>query len=168
MKTVTPEVDIGAEAVNANVSFNIPKNRWVLFVKGPLMGPAVLFWSYLLVIVLAGVILGRIKWTPLRTASWILMGLGLTQVPAPTAIMIAGWFLVMGIREKTDMAEKAWVYNLAQVLLAIWFVAAMSGLWTSIERGLLGIPNMQITGHGSSDFILKWTQDRIVSGLPSV
>ncbi|MFC1840427.1 hypothetical protein ACFL1N_12655 [Thermodesulfobacteriota bacterium] len=168
MMTVTPEVSIGAEAVNSNITFNIPKNRWVLFVKGPLMGPAVLFWSYLMVIVLAGVILGRIKWTPLGTASWILMGVGLTQVPAPTAILIAGWFLAMGIRKKAVSAEKAWVYNLVQVLLTIWFVGAMSGLWSSIERGLLGIPNMQIAGNGSSDFILKWTQDRITSDLPSV
>jgi hypothetical protein len=44
----------------------------------------------------------------------------------------------------------------------------MTGLWTSIERGLLGIPDMQITGNGSSDFVLRWTQDRIASELPSV
>ncbi len=163
----TPAVDIGTEAVNAYVNFNMPGNRWVLFAGGPVMGPAVLFWSYFVVIIIAGIILGRVKWTPLGTVSWILLGLGLTQVPAVTAIIIAGWFLAMGARHKAVSSRKAWVFNLTQILLIIWFLGAMGGLWSSIERGLLGIPNMQIQGNMSSDFFLKWTQDRITNTMPS-
>ena len=163
----TPDVDIGTEAVNAYVNFNIPKNRWILFAGGPVMGPAVLFWSYLVVIIISGIILGRIKWTPLKTLSWIFLGLGLTQVPAIAAIVIAGWFLAMGARKKAVHNQSAWVFNLAQLFLVVWFLFAMGGLWTSIERGLLGIPDMQIQGNESSDFILRWTQDRVEAMMPS-
>ncbi|NLA75073.1 MAG: hypothetical protein GX846_06355, partial [Deltaproteobacteria bacterium] len=77
----SPKVDLGTEAVNTYVTFEMPQNRWILFAGGPLLGPAVLFWGYLVVIVIAGVLLGRVKFTPLGTASWILLGLGLTQAP---------------------------------------------------------------------------------------
>ncbi len=76
----SPKVDLGTEAVNAYVTFNMPQNRWILFAGGPVLGPAVLFWGYLVVIIIIGAP-GRVKFTPLGTASWILLGLGLTQVP---------------------------------------------------------------------------------------
>jgi hypothetical protein len=165
--TTSPSVDVGTGVVNAYVTFKMPQNRWILFANGPVMGPAVLFWSYLIVIVLAGVLLGKVKWTPLGTTSWILLGLGLTQVSPPVAIFIAGWFLAMGARKKAVPEQKPWVFNLAQLMLAIWFVFAMTGLWFSIQNGLLGIPDMQIQGNMSSDFILNWTQDRVASELPT-
>ncbi len=165
--TTSPSVDVGTEVVNAYITFKIPQNRWILFAGGPVMGPAVLFWSYLIVIVLAGVLLGKFKWTPLGTTSWILLGLGLTQVASPIAIIIAGWFLAMGARKKAVQNQKPWVFNLAQLMLVIWFIIAIAGLWDSIQRGLLGIPEMQIQGNMSSDFILNWTQDRVASKLPT-
>jgi len=72
-----PQVTIGEQAVNADVMFNMPRNRWLLLTGGPCLGPAVLFWSYLFVIILAGVGLGRLSWTPLSTRHWLLLGLGL-------------------------------------------------------------------------------------------
>ena len=165
--THSPSVDVGTEVVNAYTTFNIPQNRWILFTGGPVMGPAVLFWSYLVVIVIAGILLGRIKWTPLGTTSWILLGLGLTQVIPILAIIIAGWFLAIGIRKKTVQNQRAWIFNTTQLMLVIWFVFAMTGLWFSIQRGLLGIPDMQIQGNISSDLILNWTQDRVASALPA-
>jgi hypothetical protein len=133
----SPKVDLTTEAVNAYVTFEMPQNRWILFAGGPVLGPAVLFWGYLVVIIIAGVLLGRIKFTPLGTASWILLGLGLTQVSAPVAIMVAGWFIAMGLRKMAVQNQKDWVFNISQVILAIWFIAAMAGIWTSSKAGCL-------------------------------
>ena len=58
-----------------------------MLAAGPRLGPAVLFWSYFVVIILAGPGLGRIPWTPLKTRHWLLLGLGLTQVHPLAAIM---------------------------------------------------------------------------------
>jgi len=164
--TRAPHVGIGQKAVNANVIFEMPRNRWILMTKGPRMGPAVLFWSYLVVVILAALGLARVPWTPLKTHHWLLLGLGLTQVHPAVAIMIVGWFIALGLR-RDHPAPGGWFYfDMIQIILAAWTIAALVGLYISIQKGLLGIPNMQISGNGSSDFFFHWTQDRIGDTLP--
>jgi hypothetical protein len=166
MLTKGPYVSIGQEAVNANVSFQMPRNRWVLMTGGPRMGPAVLFWSYLIVVILAAIGLGRVPWTPLKTRDWLLLGLGLTQVHPVVAIMIVGWLLALGLRQKR-LPEGGWFsFNMTQVILVAWTIAALVGLYIAIQKGLLGIPDMQISGNGSSNMWLNWTQDRIEAIMP--
>ncbi|UCF82264.1 MAG: hypothetical protein JSV50_13805 [Desulfobacteraceae bacterium] len=161
-----PQVSIGKEAVNANVSFQMPKSRWILMTGGPRLGPAVLFWTYLIVVILAAVGLGRVNWTPLRTRHWLLLGLGLTQVHPLVAIMIVGWLLALGFRKKHP-SENGWFsFNLTQVILVAWTIAALIGLYIAIQKGLLSIPDMQISGNGSSNTWLNWTHDRIGAAVP--
>ena len=161
-----PGVDIGKDAVNADVIFKMPENRWILFTAGPRLGPAVLFWSYIIVIILMAIALGRIPWTPLKTRHWLLAGLGLTQVHPITAIMICGWLLALGLRKKYQPQGGWFYFNVQQIILALWTIAALTGLYFSIQKGLLGIPDMQIAGNGSSEFLLHWTKDRIGSTMP--
>ncbi|SPD75643.1 conserved membrane hypothetical protein [uncultured Desulfobacterium sp.] len=161
-----PHVAIGEQAVNADVTFEMPQNRWILFTTGPRLGPAVLFWSYLLIIIVVASALGRVSWTPLTTRHWLLLGLGLTQTHPLVALMIVGWFLALGTRQRYRFPEGFLRFNLSQILLIVWTIAAMVGLYTAIEKGLLGIPDMQIAGNGSYDFWLHWTQDRIGPFMP--
>ncbi|HXO20244.1 MAG TPA: hypothetical protein VOA87_10030, partial [Thermoanaerobaculia bacterium] len=63
----TPAVDLKIPSVNALVTLENPAGRWILLLGGPRLGPAVLFWSLLLVIVLVAAALGRLAWTPLGT-----------------------------------------------------------------------------------------------------
>ncbi len=166
--TRSPVFDLGAEAVNADVSIKVPKSRWILWVAGPRFGPAVLFWSYLLVVIIAAVALGRYSSTPLNTLQWILLGIGLTQIPPVMAIAVVGWFILMGIREKNPFDEKALLFNCAQLLIFLVTVIALWCLYVAVKNGLLGIPDMQISGNGSSNFLLHWTQDRIQANMPEV
>ncbi len=161
-----PDVKIGEEAVNAQVTFNMPRNRWILWTSGPTLGPAVLFWSYIFIVILIALGLGRVTITPLKTRHWLLLSLGLTQVPPLTAILIAGWFLAMGVRKDRHPPENAFLYNLTQTGLIIWTLVAMSGLYMAISRGLLGIPDMQISGNNSTQLYLNWSQDRIGTSMP--
>jgi len=133
---------------------------------GPRLGPAVLFWSYVIVVVLVAAGLGKTTVTPLRTRHWLLLGLGLTQVPAGVAIVVVGWLLALGYRCQ-KAPGKALAFNGIQLLLAILTVAALVGLYSAIERGLLGIPDMQIAGNHSTRFQLNWTQDRIGGIMPT-
>jgi hypothetical protein len=160
-----PQVDLGLKSVNSEIAIKLANNRWVLSLSGPRMGPAVLFWPILVVFVMVAIGLGRIKITPLKTHSWILLGLGLTQVPAVMAVIVAGWLLALGWRkEKAQFTDSNWIYNLRQIGLAFWTLVAMIGLIWSIEKGLLGYPDMQIVGNGSDRNYLRWYQD-IASGL---
>ena len=162
----SPALNLGEQAVNANVSFKMPADRWIIFAGGPRLGPAVLFWSYLIVMVLAALALARTRFTPLRYASWLLLSVGLTQVSIVAALIVVGWFFALAWRE-TSLKDAGWLkFNGVQLLLVVWTIAALAGLYTAVERGLLGTPDMQIAGNASTRFVLNWTQDRIDAMLP--
>ncbi len=91
-------LDVGASAVNASTVLHLPADRWVLLTGGPLVGPSVLFWSLLVVTVLVAVALGRVKLVPLGTLSWVLLGVGLTQVPVVAGAVVVACLLAFGWR----------------------------------------------------------------------
>ncbi len=163
----TPQVDVGAASVNTQIELTVPDERWILFLGGPRVGPAVLFWGVLLVILLVAAGLGRVPLTPLKIWHWILLGLGLSQVPVWLALLVAGWLLALGWRERTLIAQdNSRYFNLRQVVLAVWTLFAMAGLIYAVRTGLLGHPDMQIIGNGSSSTLLRWYQDRSAAMLP--
>jgi hypothetical protein len=161
-----PRVNVGESAVNAAVTFQMPDQRWILLAGGPTLGPAVLFWSYVIVVIIAAIGLGKTDITPLGTRQWMLLGLGLTQVPAWVAVLVAGWLMALGYRCRKDEPHSPLAFDLGQVLLAVITLAALAGLYSAIERGLLGIPDMQIAGNHSTRFQLNWIQDRIDGTMP--
>jgi len=57
-------------------------------------------------------------------------------------------------------------FDLVQLTLALWTLAALGVLFYSIQQGLLGLPEMQVAGHGSSASELRWYQDRSEATLP--
>jgi hypothetical protein len=161
-----PGVLIGGDAVNAHLTFHMPQNRWTILTGGPRLGPAVLFWSYMVVVILAALALKRIDLAPLKTYQWLLLGLGLTQVAPITALVVVGWLLALGLRKEKTPPDKWLPFNTVQLLLVVWTLAALSGLYEAVERGLLGIPDMQISGNQSTRHLFHWTQDRIASAMP--
>ena len=161
---VAPAVHLGAPAVNVSVGVDFPYDRWILWVTGPRLGPAVLFWSYIVMLVLAALVLGQIRWTPLRHHQWFLLGLGLSPLPVPAAMLVVGWLLVLGWRRRTPDLSAGW-FNLRQLMIAGWTFGALIALIAAITAGLLGQPDMQIEGNGSYDRTLQWFQDRSDGGV---
>jgi hypothetical protein len=51
-------------------------------------------------------------------------------------------------------------FDLMQLALVALSAAALIALLLSINRGLLGSPEMQIAGNGSTAYLLRWYQDR--------
>lgn len=162
----TPQPDLGGPSVNADLLLNLG-GRWVLFAGGPRLGPAVLFWSFLLVMALAGLGLSRLGLAPLRSWQWVLLAVGLSQVDAAAAALVAGWLLALGLRRAHGAALTPRRFDLVQVVLVLWTVAAAAVLFAAIERGLLGQPEMQVAGWGSSASTLRWFSDRTAAALPT-
>jgi hypothetical protein len=160
-----PEVGLGAPSVNAHVLVAMPSGRWILFAGGRGVGPAVLFWSLLAVFVLVSVGLAKTGLAPLSWLQWLLLSLGLTQLPEVQAAAVAGWFLAVGLRARRPPAGRR-EFNAAQVFLALYSVAAAGLLFSAISRGLLGSPEMQIAGNGSSAELLRWYVDRAGEATP--
>jgi hypothetical protein len=164
----SPAVDLNTGSVNARVVVDVPPSRWVLVTGGPRLGPAVLFWSLLAVILVTAWALGRMRWTPLRTRDWVLLGIGLSQVPLVAAAFVAGWLLVLGLRrERGPEVRRPLTFDLLQILLAVWTAVALGILFWGIQQGLLGTPEMQIAGNGSYAAQLRWYADRVGEVLPT-
>ncbi len=162
----TPVVDLGAASVNVFLNVAIPANRWVLLTGGPRLGPAVLFWTSLLVVLLIALGLGRVRSTPLRARHWFLLGIGLTQVDVALAVLVAGWLLALGWRRERGSQLGGPAFDVTQILLVLWTAAALWVLFSAIQRGLLGTPDMQIAGAGSTASLLQWYADRAAATLP--
>ncbi|MEJ2591902.1 MAG: hypothetical protein P8178_10955, partial [Candidatus Thiodiazotropha sp.] len=90
-------LSLGSDSVNAAIVAEPAQDRWVLWTTGPRMGPAILFWSLLFVVLLAALILGRATraFLPLSTLSWFLLGIGLTQVSLTAGLAVVAWFLLL-------------------------------------------------------------------------
>ncbi|MCW8935349.1 MAG: hypothetical protein OQK98_11550 [Gammaproteobacteria bacterium] len=160
-------IDLGSESVNNVISIKPGSNRWVLFASGPTMGPAVLFWGMFIVIVIIAAGLGQVKATPLNTLQWILLGIGLSASQPWAVVIIAGCIFALRYRGTFNTQNLSRLkFNAYQVLLVLLIFLSISSLLAAIEQGLLGSPDMQITGNGSSTYELNWYTDRIDSILP--
>jgi hypothetical protein len=163
---VTPQVNVNAPSVNARIQLAMPSDRWTLFVGGPAIGPAVLIWGVLIVMLVVAYGLGRVTLTPLKMLQWALLGIGLTQVHPLAGAIFVGWLFVLGIRKTHWPSMPASLFNLGQIALAGWTFVALAILIYFVSRGLLGSPNMQIEGNGATAQLLSWFADRAPPTLP--
>lgn len=163
-----PEVNLKAPTVNIDLNLTLPQTRWVLLTGGPLMGPAVLFWGVVLVLLLAALLLGRYAPTPLRWWHWFILGGGLSQAPLPALLLVALWLILLGIRKGYGTrVQHALAFNAMQLGLAVFSACALLALIAAVQQGLLGLPEMQVVGHNSSAWNLHWYQDRSITALPT-
>lgn len=160
-----PKVDLGGPAANAKVVVELPGDRWLLWAGGPSWGPAILFWGFLLTILLGGLILGRLSLSPLKDWQWMLLVLGLTQIPVPVALIIVGWFFILAWRKKKPPHHFFW-HNSLQIVIGMWTLGALVCLFAAVYSGLAVQPDMQVSGASSSDTELIWYVDRIDGSMP--
>lgn len=158
----TPAVDLGMDSANTCVDIKPGSSRWPLFLGGePALGPAVLFWSEVIVILIIAIILSKIGWTPLNLLQWFLLFIGITMNHPAAAIIVAGWLIALDLRPKADDLTGV-KFNFVQLGIVALTLASAACLVFSISNGLLGHPDMNIRGNGSSASLLRWYHD--VSG----
>lgn len=163
----TPVIQLGSDSTNSRTRIQFNRDRWLLFVGGPRLGPAVLFWGVLIVLALISIGLGRYKPIPLKSWHWFLLAIGLTQVSIWWGLVFLSSFFALAYRQQSASRFKPWLFNLMQIGIAMLLVVAAIILIVSIHQGLLGHPDMQIAGNNSSSYYLNWYQDRIDDALPS-
>jgi hypothetical protein len=165
----SPEIDLGLESVNSEIQIELGRDRWLLFTSGPTLGPAVLFWGELSIILLAALILGRLRdYSPLGTISWLLLGIGLSQVSIWSGLLVVATFFAFGYRRRLAPKQLGGSFNLLQIALVLLALLTLATLFWALQQGLLGLPQMQIDGNGSSAYHLNWYQDRSGPLLPVV
>ncbi|MBE0500766.1 MAG: hypothetical protein IBX47_04920 [Desulfuromonadales bacterium] len=162
----TPEIHLGLVNANTNIDLHLPTNRWPLLVYGPVIGPAILFWSVLLIIIVAAFGLAKSRLTHLKFYQLLLLGIGMSQSHLIGIVLVVGWLIALDYRQKIkpDMAQQQ--FNLMQLSLGGLTLLALLALVFAISQGLLGHPDMNIVGNGSSRNLLRWYQDYNNGELP--
>ncbi|MCF8059048.1 MAG: hypothetical protein K9K67_07115 [Bacteriovoracaceae bacterium] len=163
-----PKVDLGLEGINLKIKVNIPRERWILAVGGPVMGPAVLFWGKLFALIILAFFLGKISWCPLSFLQWSLLFIGLTQGESSGIMFVTGYILFLCLRKSTFKTNRPWVYNLQSLLAIIGAFICIGTLITILSNGLLGGPIMGIVGNDSTAYVLNWFADRFLSTVPNI
>ena len=161
------EVRLPVQSANIETAMRVPGDRWILWTQGPLRGPAVRFWSILICALVAAWVLGRISLSPLRSMEWMLLAIGLTQVPLPAALVVIGWLCFLAWRGRASFLQlPAWGFNLLQLFLIALTAGTLVVFVAVVAEGLLGDPEMFILGNGSNRTLLRWYQARSDVTLP--
>jgi hypothetical protein len=158
-------VSLGSPAANITLTASLPEDRWLLATWGPRAGPAVLYWGELLVMILVAYVLSRTRRTKLAFVDWLLLGIGFSTFSWTALIVVVVWLFAFDWRGRTTLASDG-VFNFAQVSLAALTAIALLCLVSAIPQGLLGQPDMHVTGYGSSAHALQWFDDRSADALP--
>ena len=164
----TPVFDLRAPVANIDLSLQLPQDRWVLWTWGPTVGPAVLYWSQLIVLLLAAWLLAAHAPTPLRFQQWLLLGLGFSAFAWSAYALVVVWLILLGLRARGTPPESlgATKFNLLQLGLAALTLLALVVLIAAVPKGLLGLPDMHVAGNDSSAWSLRWFADQSAGMLP--
>lgn len=161
-----PQVDLGSPASNIRTQLTLPADRWSLYAFGPGVGPAILFWSELVVFVVLALLLGRLTYSPLKTQEWLLLGLGLSTFSWGVLLLFAVWMFAMRWRSGWQGAVSRLQFNWVQVLLGLLSVIALFALVSAIPYGLLATPDMRVRGMSSGPDTFHWFVDLAPGELP--
>lgn len=162
-----PMVDLQHPAVNADIRMEVPQDRWILLAwGGPVLGPAVKYWTYLVAALVFAVALGFLPFTPLRRWQWFLLAVGLSQLSPLVAMFAVAWLPLLGLRREHYPREGWFGFDVMQLGVLGFVAAGMLALYMAVELGLLGLPHMQVEGNGSYGNVLLWSQDRTAGLMP--
>lgn len=155
----SPLLDLGIPTANQSITIQLPGDRWPLYLSGPSIGPSVLIWGILIVVLLLATQLGKRHLTPLTTRQWILLSLGIASVNLYALMLIAIWLLVLQWRSNLNQVVSTRRFKWMQLSLFLLSVTSLGVLIAIIPQGLLSTPDMHIQGNGSSAYYLRWYQD---------
>ena len=153
-------------AANLSIVEQLPGDRWLLAAWGPAVGPAVLYWGELIVMIVVAYALARTRRTRLKFHHWLLLGLGFSTFSWIAFLIVVAWLFAFDWRARSDMSGPRWRFNLLQAGLVVLTVVALIALASAIPQGLLGSPDMHVTGNGSYAQYLQWFADRSDGSLP--
>jgi hypothetical protein len=80
---------------------------------------------------------------------------------------VVGWLFAFDWRARAALPRARWQFNLLQVALVALTAVALLCLVSAIPQGLLGQPDMHVTGNGSYATTLRWFADHSIDALPA-
>jgi len=151
---------LGLPGVNDALQLDVPEDRIVLAVGGPLIGPAVLIWGVLVVVIVLAWLAPRGLPGVMGRPAWLILALGVAPVSLWSLAVLAGWFGTLEARRRWPVGGRRWLRIAVQLALVLWTCFAIAALLDVLRTGLLGYPNLLVAGPGSSSHELNWVSDR--------
>jgi hypothetical protein len=159
---------LGLAGVNDALTLNVPQDRIVLAVGGPLIGPAVLIWGVLGVVLVLAWLAPRGLPGVMSRPAWLILALGVAPVSLGALAVLAAWFGALEARRRWGGGSHRRGLRIAvQVLLVLWTLFAITALLEVLRTGLLGHPDLLVAGPGSSSHLLSWVSDRFTEHTAS-
>jgi hypothetical protein len=163
-----PAINLNAPVSNITSIINLSSQRWILWAKGPLLGPAILYWGELLAFILLALLVSRVKFSPLNTLSWIVLGFGLSLSNWGILMLVALWFASITASSYRTKEMSRLSYNTSQFLLYALSIVAIISLISVVPTSLLSSPSMGVEGNYSYGNHLQWFSDKTNGLLPKV
>ena len=164
----TPEIILAKPSNNIELAVEFPGDRWTIFLGGPTLGAALLFWGVVAVVAALGLALSRLPGFHLTTTDALLLSAGLTLCNLSSVLLLAAWFVAIWWRSRRTLESlQETTYRAVQVALTVAGIVALGALVWSIPAALLGQPEMQVTGHGSTESTYRWYADNSGEALPT-
>lgn len=156
---------------NITTVVDLPSDRWVLALGGPMMGPAILFWGVLVVTSMVVLVLPLVfrrlgLEVPMSYHHWFFLNLGFCSVTPWFNLILVGWFFLFSWRKKQPDLETT-PFKLRQVGCVLLTLVVGLIILGAIPFSLLGEPNMMLRG-GSRHGDLSWYLDRSSGAWPEV
>jgi len=152
---------LGLPGVNDRLQLDVPENRIVLATGGALIGPAVLIWGALAVVLVLAWFAPRGLPGVMGRPAWIVLALGVAPVSLWALAVLAGWFGTLEARRRWGGGNGQRALRITvQLLLVLWTLFAIGALLDVLRTGLLGYPDLLVAGPESSSHLLTWLNDR--------
>jgi hypothetical protein len=100
---------------------------------------------------------------------WLLLGLGFSAFAWSAFAFVVVWLILLGLRARHEASCVALGnrrFNILQAGLAVVTVLALCVLVSAVPTGLLGLPDMHVTGNNSSAWDLNWFADQAKDAMP--
>lgn len=165
-----PAVNVHTSASNVNLELAPAAERWLLWVQGPVLGPALGFW-----LLLAGAVLVvlALHWTALLPG---LLGLGSGLLLALGTVLLGWWVLplilllaaLLTLQQRHGKQLQGWA---SSSLLLVTVATALLSVLAVALRWLAAIgtaPNLHIGGLHATSSQLNWFADLSEGQLPAV
>lgn len=158
------------DAPVANLSWNVLANKseWVVWVASNGLGPAVLVWGLLFVVVLLSFVFKRFFQAPFfpSTIGWVGLLAPLVTLSAFAVSVIVLFIVALEFKfrkfskELPEKLEKIKYWNLYQFLLLGLAFASFNYFLSGVYQGLLGTPDMMVRSFDLSKGIFYFFMDK--------
>lgn len=159
-----PKAQISAPVHNLAVRIKPSVDRWLLWTGGPSWGPAVLFWTKLILVICLTAFLSSLRLVPFGRLQGAILGIGLATLPVILIGVPLLWLFVLRYgRNISGMVPRYRFLKTAVFLMLTLITLAL--FYGIVQEGLLLQPPMLVVGNSSTSYSLNWFVDHLGTEL---